>query len=383
MIVWEGDPLDPTRKPPEMYTLIENFCLGTRRLEVFGKRSSLRRGWVTVLAPNQEELLPVNTTIHVEGEEGGVATRWKQDSWEEGIRELSDGGKPVLPMTQEIDNLRPKSPVRGERNPQGGGNAPNTNLNMNMNMNNAMGANRFMGGGVPGRPGNANPAFAMNMQNQLMGVPMSMGQPMFGGMNQGMNQMGMGMGGMGDMDGMMGNWNPMMSAGGMGGGVPVGVGGMGARTGGAGMSNTGRGGAMSNPAMRVGNGVPMATPMGNMPMNMNAPMMGQMGMNNMGVGMGGGNNFSSGQPLGGGVGLGVNPAANFMNSGGAAGGGAMPGMFNNGWDQSQFGMDATYEEEQMGGMMGMPGMMGMGNMNGMGGMGGGMGMNQQWGGGGF
>ncbi|KIM41900.1 hypothetical protein M413DRAFT_71486, partial [Hebeloma cylindrosporum] len=50
VIIWEGDPEDPTRKPPEMYTLIENFCLGTRRLEVFGKLSSLRRGWVTVLA---------------------------------------------------------------------------------------------------------------------------------------------------------------------------------------------------------------------------------------------------------------------------------------------------------------------------------------------
>ncbi|KIM81933.1 hypothetical protein PILCRDRAFT_29225, partial [Piloderma croceum F 1598] len=51
VIIWEGDPTDPTRKPPEMYTLIENFCLGTRRLEIFGKaRSSLRRGWVCVLS---------------------------------------------------------------------------------------------------------------------------------------------------------------------------------------------------------------------------------------------------------------------------------------------------------------------------------------------
>jgi mRNA m6A methyltransferase non-catalytic subunit len=39
---------DPLRKPPELYALIENFCLGTRRLEIFGRPSSLRRGWVTV-----------------------------------------------------------------------------------------------------------------------------------------------------------------------------------------------------------------------------------------------------------------------------------------------------------------------------------------------
>ncbi|KIJ18143.1 hypothetical protein PAXINDRAFT_71980 [Paxillus involutus ATCC 200175] len=59
VIIWDGDPADPTRKPPEMYTLIENFCLGTRRLEVFGRaRSSLRRGWVTVLAEGEQERVP-------------------------------------------------------------------------------------------------------------------------------------------------------------------------------------------------------------------------------------------------------------------------------------------------------------------------------------
>ncbi|KIY43718.1 MT-A70-domain-containing protein [Fistulina hepatica ATCC 64428] len=54
VIIWEGDPADPTRKPPEMYTLIENFCLGLRRLELFGRPSSLQRGWVTVMAPGQD-----------------------------------------------------------------------------------------------------------------------------------------------------------------------------------------------------------------------------------------------------------------------------------------------------------------------------------------
>ncbi|KAJ7279036.1 MT-A70-domain-containing protein [Mycena rebaudengoi] len=54
VIFWEGDAADPTRKPPEMYTLIENFCLGTRRLEIFGRAaSSIRRGWVTALGPGQ------------------------------------------------------------------------------------------------------------------------------------------------------------------------------------------------------------------------------------------------------------------------------------------------------------------------------------------
>ena len=153
MIIWEGDPADPTRKPPEMYTLIENFCLGLRRLEIFGKRSSLRRGWVTVLAPGQEESLPyttdgsgkfpVDAPAMVVGDENDAdesahlnqlmyATRWLQSTWDEGIKELTNTGaaisatntvgglsmgmstsKSVVPMTAEIDALRPKSPVRG------------------------------------------------------------------------------------------------------------------------------------------------------------------------------------------------------------------------------------------------------------------------------
>lgn len=38
----------PTPFPPQLYTLIENFCLGTRRLELFSPKSTARRGWVTV-----------------------------------------------------------------------------------------------------------------------------------------------------------------------------------------------------------------------------------------------------------------------------------------------------------------------------------------------
>ena len=39
---------DPNLKPPELYTLIENFCLGNRRLQLFGTHKNLRRGWLTV-----------------------------------------------------------------------------------------------------------------------------------------------------------------------------------------------------------------------------------------------------------------------------------------------------------------------------------------------
>ncbi|KIP10153.1 hypothetical protein PHLGIDRAFT_39604, partial [Phlebiopsis gigantea 11061_1 CR5-6] len=54
VIIWEGDSSDPTLKPPEMYTLIENFCLGLRRLELFSRARTLRRGWVSALQDGEE-----------------------------------------------------------------------------------------------------------------------------------------------------------------------------------------------------------------------------------------------------------------------------------------------------------------------------------------
>lgn len=80
VIIWEGDPegmpfsihthghwitsvSDPTRKPPEMYALIESFCLGARRLELFGRRRpghQLRTGWVTVLLDDDGDITAVD-----------------------------------------------------------------------------------------------------------------------------------------------------------------------------------------------------------------------------------------------------------------------------------------------------------------------------------
>jgi len=43
-------PIDPlsTAKPEEIYTIMEQFCLGRRRLELFGCSRNIRPGWVTV-----------------------------------------------------------------------------------------------------------------------------------------------------------------------------------------------------------------------------------------------------------------------------------------------------------------------------------------------
>lgn len=278
VIIWEGDPSDPTRKPPEMYTLIENFCLGMRRLEVFGRPSSLRRGWVTLLDPGQVEHMRLSDdgVIPVDGDEGGHATLWRHDSWEEGIRELSNGSKAVVPMTQEIDNLRPKSPFRPGQTNNSSSSGGGTGANMGMN------TNRF---------GNGNRAsFGGNVQGQIMGQNQMMVQPMMG---MGMHQLGMGMG----VDEMMGSWNPMingmgaMNMGGMGGGIGMNM--MGPMGMGAGFQNQGSGfGGVFNGAMNGGQWVDQGQFgmeggwEGDAMMAMGGSgMMGAMNMGGMGMGM--------------------------------------------------------------------------------------------------
>ena len=116
VILWEGDPTDPMRKPPEMYTLIENFCLGLRRLELFARARSLRRGWLSVLADGEEAHVPavqacaadarlspeqLDGGVNVLGQELGVdrAERWDQDKWEAAMRAWLQSGRAVVPMT--------------------------------------------------------------------------------------------------------------------------------------------------------------------------------------------------------------------------------------------------------------------------------------------
>lgn len=48
MIVHEEPELGSTEKPPEIYEIIERFCLGRKRLELFGDNNGIRNGWLTV-----------------------------------------------------------------------------------------------------------------------------------------------------------------------------------------------------------------------------------------------------------------------------------------------------------------------------------------------
>ncbi|GAO47138.1 MT-A70-domain-containing protein [Saitoella complicata NRRL Y-17804] len=83
-------PSTPHAKPTELYHIIENFCLGRRRLEIFATDASLRRGWVSV------------------GREM-TRTTWDVERWLEGLVEGGTGS--VVGFDGEIEMLRPKSPV--------------------------------------------------------------------------------------------------------------------------------------------------------------------------------------------------------------------------------------------------------------------------------
>lgn len=84
-----------------MYTLIENFCLGLRRLELFGRARSLRRGWVSALAEGEEGGVGavLGGDVSMESEETPV--RWEREAWEMKMKEFAihAGGRCVVPMT--------------------------------------------------------------------------------------------------------------------------------------------------------------------------------------------------------------------------------------------------------------------------------------------
>lgn len=106
VIVSEEPELGSTRKPEELYQVIERFCLGRRRLELFGEDHNIREGWVTV----GKSLTASNFNAQVyasnfRGPDGNVFVE------NPGSR-LMIGAPNLLPYDKEIDALRPKSPEK-------------------------------------------------------------------------------------------------------------------------------------------------------------------------------------------------------------------------------------------------------------------------------
>merc|ERR1712151_980675 len=100
LIMEEEKDFGSTHKPTEVYETIEHFCLGRRRLELFGLDRNMRDGWLTL-------------------GRGLTKSNWNKElynSWFEGEdhwpKVKNHKGGRLLGSIPEIEMLRPKSPER-------------------------------------------------------------------------------------------------------------------------------------------------------------------------------------------------------------------------------------------------------------------------------
>ncbi|PWN37799.1 MT-A70-domain-containing protein [Meira miltonrushii] len=121
--------IDMRSKPPEMMDLIENFCLGTRRLELFGRNRNLRRGWLTVgleVGPDkpgwERAVQGTNACAAspIDGHSSNNVSRqvpvpYHKDQYDSAFYvdragcTLAERAN-LVPYDEKIDDLRPKSP---------------------------------------------------------------------------------------------------------------------------------------------------------------------------------------------------------------------------------------------------------------------------------
>lgn len=119
VIVSEEPPFGSTSKPEELYQIIERFCLGRKRIELFGEERNKRPGWLTLgnsLSSTNFDLDTYNSFFvgdlcypEVQGYKGGR----------------------YVGCTPEIESLRPRSPPRGQ--PQTPIQQPVNNLPLKIN----------------------------------------------------------------------------------------------------------------------------------------------------------------------------------------------------------------------------------------------------------
>lgn len=105
VLVAEEEPDGSTRKPLEMYSIIEHFCLGRRRLRLFGGKDDIRPGW-----------LSIDPNISRSNFNKDAYSSWFDESNPANAGKHPDGSScpcTRVGSTKEIEHLRPKSPPRG------------------------------------------------------------------------------------------------------------------------------------------------------------------------------------------------------------------------------------------------------------------------------
>jgi N6-adenosine-specific RNA methylase IME4 len=126
VIVSEEPPLGSGEKPAELYRIIERFCLGRKRIELFGEDHNRRPGWLTL----GKSLSGSNLDIEK------YNNYFRGDSCYPEVQGY-EGGR-FVGCTPEIENLRPRSPTRNASHsgaPKGSNLSSSINSNSNMNMN--------------------------------------------------------------------------------------------------------------------------------------------------------------------------------------------------------------------------------------------------------
>ncbi|KAJ1206404.1 hypothetical protein NDU88_001809 [Pleurodeles waltl] len=99
LIITEEPEIGNIEKPVEIFHIIEHFCLGRRRLHLFGRDSTIRPGWLTVG--------PTLTNSNFNAETYASY--------------FSDPNSALTGCTEEIERLRPKSPPPKLKADRGGG----------------------------------------------------------------------------------------------------------------------------------------------------------------------------------------------------------------------------------------------------------------------
>lgn len=97
LIISEEEEFGNVEKPIEIFHIIEHFCLGRRRLHLFGRDSTIRPGWLTV----GHELTNSNFNSEM------YANQFADDS--------------TTGCTERIEQLRPKSPPAMSKGMRGRG----------------------------------------------------------------------------------------------------------------------------------------------------------------------------------------------------------------------------------------------------------------------
>ncbi|XP_072953909.1 uncharacterized protein [Typha angustifolia] len=112
-IVIAEEPSDgSTKKPEDMYRIIEHFALGRRRLELFGEDHNIRSGWLTVGKGLSSSNFNKEAYIRNFADKDGKV-------WQGGGGRNPPPDAPHLVMTTpEIESLRPKSPPQKNQQQQ-------------------------------------------------------------------------------------------------------------------------------------------------------------------------------------------------------------------------------------------------------------------------